>query len=172
MSKKNKRNKVEKVKSYSSDSEEITKMIKILVGLVVVLGVFYLIFAVASGEFSKGKKNDTPVEIQDVEILAGNIFSRSNEEYYVLMYDFDATDSITYNNIYNMYVNYNTNSKMYIVDLSKKFNTPYLVEDRSLVNISSIDNLKVVNGTLIKVSKGKGISYNIGKEDIEKTLFK
>ena len=171
MSKKNKRNKVEKVKSYSSDSEEITKMLKILAGLIIVLGVFYLLFSFASGEFSSKKKSDEPVEIQDIEILAGNAFSRSNEEYYVLMYNFEAADSIAYNNIYNMYANYKTDSKMYVVDLNKKFNTPYVVEDRSLVNVSNVDSLKVVNGTLIKVSKGKGVSYNIGIEEIEKTLF-
>ena len=70
-----------------------------------------------------------------------------------------------------MYANYKTDSKMYVVDLNKKFNTPYVVEDRSLVNVSNVDSLKVVNGTLIKVSKGKGVSYNIGIEEIEKTLF-
>ncbi len=167
-----KKNKVNKVKSYSSDSEEVTKMIKILVGLIVVLGLFYIVFSFATGEFSFGSKEKEPVEIQDVEILAGTTFNKSGSEYYVLMYDFDANDSLVYANIYSMYSSYFGNAgKMYLVDLSKKFNTPYLVEDRSLVKVTDIDNLKVVNGTLIKVSNGKGVSYSIGAEEIEKTLF-
>ena len=75
--------------------------------------------------------------------------------------------------LYNIYSSSNsTGVRMYLVDLSKKFNTPYVVEDRSLVKVTDVDNLKVVNGTLIKVSNGKGISYSVGSDEIEKTLFK
>jgi hypothetical protein len=167
-----KKNKVKKVSNYSSDSEEMYRMLKVLAIVVIALVAFYFIFAISRGEISFGNKDeDKEVEIQNKEILAGNIFSKSESEYYVLMYDFSKNDSITYNNIYDLYNNYNGANKIYLVDLSRQFNSGYVVEDKSKVNVSSIDSLKVVNGTLIKVKEGKGVSYSVGIDDIKKTLF-
>ena len=170
MSSKKRIRKEEKVNRYSSDSEEASRMIKILIGVVVVLAVFYLIFALITGEISFGKKEKAPAEIQNIEILAGNTFLRPEGTYYVLMYDFSKTDSIIYANIYDLYSN-NSGAKMYLVDLSKKFNTQYLVEDKSAVKVNNINNLKVVNGTLIKIENGVGVSYSVGEENIRNTLF-
>ena len=161
-----------KVKSYSSDSDEMMSLFKVLGVVVVVLVLFYFVFAIASGEISFGKKKIVIQEdIQNVEILAGTTFNKSQETYYVLMYDFNADDSISYENLYNIFQSNYKTSKLYLVDLSKKFNSDYVVEDRSLVNISSIESLKVVNGILIKVENGKGVSYSIGVDEIKKALF-
>ena len=172
MSKKNKMKKMDKVKSYSSDSDEMASMLKILGLVVLTLGLFYLVFAIATGEISFGKKKTVyKEEIQNVEILAGNVFSRSDSEYYVLMYDFDASDSISYENVYNLFQSYYGTSKLYLVDLGNKFNSSYVVEDSNLVNVSSVDVLKVVNGTLIKIEDGKAVSHHVGLEEIKKNLF-
>lgn len=166
-----KKNKVNKVKSYSSDTDEFNRMIKVLLVVVLALVAFYFVFAIARGEISFGE-DEEEVQIQDVEILAGNTFSRNETEYYVMMYDFSSTDSSIYANLYEMYRNYSSNSlKMYLVDLNKGFNTRYVTIDKKEVNISSIENLKVVNGTLVKVKEGAGVSYSIGKDEIKKTLF-
>ena len=161
-----------KVKSYSSDSDEMMSLFKVLGVVVVVLVLFYFVFAIASGEISFGKKKIVIQEdIQNVEILAGTTFNKSQETYYVLMYDFNADDSISYENLYNIFQNNYRTNKLYLVDLSKKFNSEYVVDDRNLINISSVDLLKVVNGTLIKVENGKGVSYSVGIDEIKKTLF-
>ena len=165
-----KKDKVKKVNSYSSDSDEMMRMLKFLGVVVLILGTFYLIFAIASGEISFGSKKKE-VEIQNVEILAGNTFTREEDSYYVLMFDFEAKDADLYSNIYSIYErNYGT-SKMYVVDLSRSFNTKYVTEDASSVNVSSIDTLKVVNGTLVKVESGAGVSKAIGVEEIKNNLF-
>ncbi len=170
MSKKNKLKKYDKVKSYSSDSDEMMRMLKVLGVVVLCLAAFYLVFAISTGEISFGKK-DTKVndEIQNIEILAGTTFSRIDSEYYVLMYDFSKGDSSIYSNIYDISGNVSS-TKMYLVDLGKKFNSSYITDDKSKVNISDINNLKVVNGTMIKVQDGKGVSYSIGIDDIKKEL--
>ncbi len=165
-----KKNKIKKVNSYSSDSDEMMRMIKMLGLVILILGAFYLIFAIASGEISFGsKKKDT--QIQNVEILAGNSFKREEGSYYVLFYDFDAKDSYKYSDIYTLFRENVNTSKLYVVDLSKKFNSKYVVEDASFVNINSEDTLKVVNGTLMKVEGGQGISKAIGVEQIKNELF-
>ena len=167
-----KKKKVEKIKSYSSDSDEMMRMLKVLGGVVLSLVVFYLVFAIAKGEISFGKKDEiTPIEIQNVEIIAGNAFARNEEEYYVMMYNFDNSDSIKYANLYELYSQQNSGTKLYLVDLSKKFSDKYITENESEVNIESINTLKVVDGTLIKVFNGTGASSAIGYENIKKELL-
>lgn len=166
MSKKN------KVKNYSNDTDEISRMIKVLVLVVLALVAFYFVFSIARGEIFFGEK-EKEVQIQNVEILAGNAFSRSEDEYYVMMYDFSANDSSIYANLYGMYQNYSSDSQLriYLVDLNKGFNTRYIVSDKKDVNTASLEKLKVVNGTLIKVKDGVGVSHSVGKDEIRKTLF-
>jgi len=52
-----------------------------------------------------------------------------------------------------------------------KFNTRYLVENKSEVNVSEISKLKIVDPILVEINEVKGISYTIGTEEIEKVLF-
>lgn len=165
------KNKVNKVKSYSSDSDEMMRMLKMIGFVVLVLGVFYLWFAIISGEISFGSK-EKEVEIQNVEILAGETFNRVDETYYVMMYNFDDKENAPkYSSIYSVYYANGGSEKIYVVDLSKKFNTGYITDSNSKVNITSIENLKVVDGTLIKVENGKGTLKVIGEEQIKKTLL-
>ena len=162
-----------KTKSYSSDSDEMMRMLKMLGIVVLILGIFYLWFAIISGEISFGSK-EKEAEIQNVEIVAGETFNRGDADstYYVLMYDFDDKENASkYSNIYSIYYAKGGTEKIYVVDLAKKFSSGYLTDDVSKVNISSIENLKVVNGTLIKVEKGKGILKSIGEEQIKKELL-
>ena len=165
------KNKLNKVNSYSSDSDEMKRMFKMLGLVVLILGVFYIWFAILNGEISFGsKKKET--EIQNIEIVAGETFNRKDETYYVLMYNFDDKDlSQKFNNIYSIYYANGGTDKIYVVDLSKKFSTGYVTDNASLVNISSIENLKVVNEMLIRVENGKGTSKVIGEEQIRKTLL-
>ena len=159
-----------KVNSYSSDSDEMKRMFKMLGIVVLILGVFYLWFAILNGEISFGTKKKN-VEIQNVEILAGETFNKKDEKYYVLMYNFDGDNAVDYSNIYSVYYQKGGNEKIYVVDLNKKFNSNYITDNNSKVNITSIDNLKVVDGTLIKVENGKGTLKVIGEEKIQKELL-
>ena len=165
-----KKDKYKKVNSYSSDSDEMMRMLKMLGIVILILGAFYIIFAIASGEISFGEKKKK-TEIQNVEILAGNSLTREDGSYYVLMYNFEDKTSVAYANIYEMFVNYYGTAKLYVVDLNKKFNSKYVTEDISSVNVSSIDSLKVVNGTLLKVESGVVVAKAIGEAEIKNMLF-
>jgi hypothetical protein len=136
---------VRKEKSYTSDSDEMTRMIKVFIFVILAFGAFYLIFAIARGEISFGGKKEKEVEIQNVEILAGETFNRTNVEYYVLFFDFKEDKSSKYENLYNMYVSKTGLKNLYLVDLSKKFNSKYIAEDASKVVVKSIDELKVID---------------------------
>lgn len=165
-----KRNKINKVSSYSSDSDEMMRMVKILGILVGIFLVFYLVFAYFNGEFSS-KDTKEQQEIQNVEIIAGTTFSRSDSEYYVLFYDFDGDMASKYSTLYSIYTNNVGRYKIFLVDLSNKFNANYITDDVKNVNINSVESLKVVDGTLIKVENNNGASYKTGFDAIEKELF-
>lgn len=164
MSKKN------KVTSYSSDSEEIARMIKVLAFVILSFLLFYFVFALASGEIKFGGKSKEEVQIQNIEILAGSTFNRPESNYIVLLYDFDSDESISMAALYDLYASVGS-KKIYVVDLHKKFNSKYVVENASEVNANNIDSLKVVNPTLIEVNDGVGTTYKTGYEEINKYLF-
>lgn len=164
MSKKN------KVTSYSSDSEEMIRMMKVLGAVLLIFAAFYFVFAVMNGEISFGKKKKADVEIQNVEIIAGETFNRPDSSYYVLMYDFDDDTSVKAASFYQLY-SATGSTKMYVVDLGKKFSSKYLTENESEINVTDINSLKVKTPILIKVEGGKGVSFAYGIENIEKTLF-
>ena len=165
MSKKN------KVTSYSSDSEEMIRMVKVLAFVVITFVLFYFVFAVMSGEIKLGGRSKKEAEIQNVEILAGDTFNKSESNYYVMYYRFGGEDAVKLASFYDLYNSTVKEKKIYLVDLDKKFNTRYLVENKSEVNVSEISKLKIVDPILVEVNEGKGISYTIGTEEIEKVLF-
>lgn len=164
-----KKKRLKKIDSgISSENDEMMRMVKILIAVVLVLGAFYLAYAIFSGEISFGKKDDetTPAEIQNIEILAGSTFNRTEDEYFVLYYDFDGDNAKDCVAIYNLYEAKTDKLKMYVVDLHKGFNKQYLTENRSEANVSGISTLKVMDGTLVKVKSGKTEFAKIGMDEI------
>jgi len=178
MSKKEKNKKLKKIESVStSDSEEIMRMIKVFGGVVLALVSFYFIFAIYNGEikFGDDEEEAVPVEIQNVRILAGSTFTRMEEEYYVLMYDFEGDNSIYGSSLYNLYSQKTNGHRMYLVDLGHVFNSKYMVESLDKVNVSSVDTLAVVDVTLLKVKNGKTEFVKSGIDavkDYQDTLLK
>ena len=170
MSKKEDKKKLKKIESIpSTENEEIMRMVKVLGGIVLVLVAFYFVFAIYNGEikFSDDEKESVPAEIQNVEILAGSTFLRDNNEYYVLMYDFDGDNAVYGSTIYNMYSQISNGNKMYLVDLGNMLNSSYVPEKIENVNVSSIDTMKVVDISLVKVKAGKAEFVKAGKDAIK-----
>lgn len=132
--------------------------------------VMYLVTALITGEigFKKDKKNnETPAtSIQYKEILAGEVFNRSENEYYVIFYKFDNKDASTVQTILDDYASKEGSTKIYTVDLSKGFNKSIYTEGTTTPNVNTITNLKVGNHTLIKIANGKNVSHVEGRLNI------
>lgn len=177
MSKKGKKANLKKIEKQSyGENDEIIRMIKVFAGVVLALLAFYFVFAIYNGEISFGDdEENTPVEIQNIEILAGSTFNRMEEEYYVLMYDFEEDYAAIGVAIYNLYTQKENTLKMYLVDLGHTFNSKYVVSERASVNVSSVDTLKVMEPTLIKIKNGKAEFVKAGIEEVnayQSTLLK
>ena len=150
-----------------SDEDQMKRMIKILLIVVLFIGLVWFVFAIINGEiFSKKKEAEKEeVEIQNDIILAGSTFNRNEEEYYVLLYDFDGANSGTCGAIFNIYKDKDS-TKMFKVDLGDKMNSNVLVTDAGAVNTSSSATLKVLDATLIKVKDGKAVEVKSGIDEL------
>ena len=160
-------------KTNSSNDMEYTKIFKIMIGVILVLALTYFVTALSTGELKFGKDKGEikeEVNIQYEEIIAGQILNRSQDEYYVLLFNFTDVFASYYLSLKDSYIMNDNSLPFYVVDLEKYVNQDILANDdyQYKVNINDIKDLKVVNPTLIKIKNHKIIENINGKENILK----
>ena len=154
-----------------TEDYSLTKFVKVSV-IVILSAVFlYLVSAIfITKEINLfGKNNTTNTTNQTVSnaILAKSIFNQSEESYYVYFYDFNESN----NNINTIVSSKLSESKVYRVDTSSSFNSKY-VSDTSNKSATTLDDLKVVKDTLIKIEGDAITMYLEGEEEITNNLNK
>ena len=154
-----------------TEDYSLTKFVKVSV-IVILSAVFlYLVSAIfITKEINLfGKNNTTNTTNQTVSnaILAKSIFNQSEESYYVYFYDFNESN----NNINTIVSSKLSESKVYRVDTSSSFNSKY-VSDTSNRSATTLDDLKVVKNTLIKIEGDAITMYLEGEEEISNNLNK
>lgn len=154
-----------------TEDYSLTKFVKVSV-IVILSAVFlYLVSAIfITKEINLfGKNNTTNTTNQTVSnaILAKSIFNQSEESYYVYFYDFNESN----NNINTIVSSKLSESKVYRVDTSSSFNSKY-VSDTSNRSATTLDDLKVVKDTLIKIEGDAITMYLEGEEEISNNLNK
>ncbi len=154
------------IESLNNKDTFIT-MIKIIVVIILVLLVLYFVVAVfVTKEISFTSGDDVTEEAASSvtdKILAKNIFNQQESEYYVYFYDFDDEDLSVGNAIYNL-----SEDKVYRVDTGSSLNSNYVSDnDTGNKGASSLDDLMVINPTLIKVSNDSIVEYY---EDVDEIL--
>ena len=124
---------------------------KIVITCVIVLvsiGLVYLISALFITKeldwFSKKEVKENASSVEN-SILASAIFKQKEDEYYVYFYDFNE-DNNMYKNIVSSKL---SSKKVYNVDTSSGLNSNY-VSDVSNKKATGLDDLKVINDTVIK----------------------
>jgi hypothetical protein len=161
-------------KELAEEDNDMKRLIKIFIGVIACLAVFYLIFAFFHGELFKKSEKEKET-IQNVEIMAGNLLNRDESEYYVLLYKFDGDNEKLCSGIYNVYTSKESTTKMYKVNLSSGLNKDYMTDKEAEINTSSIEGLKVIDATLLKVKDGKVVETISGRDKLvayEDTLLK
>ncbi len=129
---------------------------KIICGILIAVIVICMISGIASGNYKI--EDDTNNDYSD--ILAGQVFTRSEKEYYVVFYENDdILEKIS-----------NVNSKtIYKVDLNSSLNQNIVGEEgNSKANDS--ESLKINGTTIIKIVDGKNVSYVEGYDEVVKYL--
>ncbi len=157
------RRKQAKREGKSLKSEEIKveyNVKKIVITCVIVLvsiGLVYFISALfITKELDWFSKEEVKENTSGVEnsILASAIFKQKEDEYYVYFYDFNE-DNNMYKNIVSSKL---SSKKVYNVDTSSGLNSNY-VSDVSNKKATGLDDLKVVNDTVIKIVGDTIVEY-------------
>ncbi len=169
MSKKKIKSKKIEVKE-TENLEQFDSVLKLSVIVILVFVIFYVITGFLTETPKKVRNQDEVIGIvQYDEILSGETFNKSHGEYYVLFIDLKSPDATTYNLIASNYKKNMTAIPLYSVDLSKKFNSPFVFEE-SNKNVSKAADLKISGSTLMKIKNGKNVLYVEGLEAIEAVL--
>lgn len=157
------RRKQAKREGKSLKNEEIKEeynVKKIVITCVIVLvsiGLVYLISALFITKeldwFSKEEVKENTSSVEN-SILASAIFKQKEDEYYVYFYDFNE-DNNMYKNIVSSKL---SSKKVYNVDTSSGLNSNY-VSDVSNKKATGLDDLKVINDTIIKIVGDTIVEY-------------
>lgn len=131
---------------------EVKKIIIIIVVAVVLLVGMYFLTTVILNKDSDDNSKITENAIQYDEILAGESFNQSEDEYYVIYYD----SSNEYSVISSLISSYQLNSsdtKLYSVDLADGMNKKYVTDGNIVTDNAS--SLRVKDTTLLKFNNGE-----------------
>ncbi len=142
-------------------------LITILIVLIVLFALTYLLAGIFATKdikwFSKNtnEEEETTNNIRN-RILASESLKQLEENYYVYYYDSTNEDTEVTSVVDAL------DDTVYRVDLHDDFNANFIGEPSGVVE--SIDDLKVSDPTVIKVSSEKIVSFTSGKEEIKESL--
>ena len=146
---------------------QVKKLIIITIILVIIVGLIYLLSALfLTHELDWFEnKSETVNKLPDKTILASEIFSQKEEEYYVYFYDYNKEDETIASVISSR-----TDLTIYRVNTADGLNNKYISEE-SNKNAKNLSELKVKASTVIKVT-GEKITGYYENQEIENTLKK
>lgn len=131
---------------------EVKKTIIIIVVAVVLLVSMYFLTTVILNKDRDDNSKITENAIQYDEILAGESFNQSEDEYYVIYYDSNNEYSVISSLISSYQLN-NSDTKLYSVDLADGMNKKYVTDGDIVTDNAS--SLRVKDTTLLKFNNGE-----------------
>lgn len=148
-------------KYVSEETNEIRRFIIILLSLIVIIVLVYVVTNVfVKKSDNSGEYQSQAGEVDYNIVSVGTMLNRSNEEYYVLVYDHNATTSALYATYGGLYTNKTDAKKLYYLDLSNEINKAYVATDGNTnPDAKSIDEFKFGEITLLRIKKGKVVKY-------------
>lgn len=178
--------KVAKIKETKKNEKELVteeyslkQMLKIIIILLIVFGIFYLITSIVVKSRKEDKKAESTniVEIDKTKILLSDLLSKKESEYYVLAtmeskYNTSEYKKIDYNSVYNNYIKSYSSKEgalnFYYVDLDDALNKGFVGTETYIGE--DLNNLKLNDEVLFKISSGKIVESYLGNEEIINAL--
>ena len=154
----------------TEEQKELQKLLVIILVVVIAIGIVYGLSKIfMKGEVEERTFADGVVSTE--AIVVGTILNRPETEYYVLCYDSTSSISDAIQNYGNIYTSSKPDSpKIYYLDLSNNMNKNYYVTDDSNPNAKSVKEMKIKNGTFIRVKRGEVREYIEGIDKIAERL--
>lgn len=169
--KKTKKIKVQNTNSMISTDNEMTKLIILILIVAVIFSIFYVVtlFVTKKDDDANILDSDngvTETVIDYDKILAGNILSQKDNEYYVLVC-FKDDDYVDYYKNYLQVYKSNVDGAVpfYYVDANSTLNSAF-VSDSSKLSVTDAKNFRFSQTTLLRIKDGKVISSYEGYDNI------
>ena len=169
----------EELKKNKSINEDTVKIISFIVILIVVIGLFVLLYFVNGKYVTKDmneKTTTTAVTTEPIydstKVTVDTMFNISKDTYYVLAYD--SNDEVNGSYIYSVSRSYsNDKIKLYTLDLANAQNKNYY-NKKGTANTkpSKASDVTFTTNTLIVFKKGKVAEFIQDKDKIIETLRK
>lgn len=165
--KEKKKNEKMEFNTTNTETNEMYRLLKISIVVIVIFALLFLGVSIfVTKEIDLNKDNQTQESDNTSSILANSIFKQKEEEYYVYFYDFNNENT----NIATTIINRIPDAKVYYVDTSDILNKNFVVTEESNKKATSLEELKVVKDTIIKINNDKIVGYYEGEEDIATNL--
>ncbi len=151
------------VETLFKDDKDVYKVFKIALGVILFIGLAYVVINFANGTWSLTKKNKPETEIDTSMVIAGTMFNKEDDEYLVLAYDKSSEKDALYEVLASKYTG---SKKLYFLDLSSGFNNNFIGNKTVISN--DLNKLKFSGPTLLVINKDKITkSYATEKEIID-----
>ena len=148
----------------TDNDNQIYKFVKMMITLVIIFAVLYIvvgIFITKEIDFSGNKDNEVSDSVSN-KILASSIFNQKDGEYYVYFYDFENMNSTIESTLTSKL----SDAKIYRVSTKDALNQNYVTEGTGNKSAKTLDELKVVDNTLIKIVNNEIVSYYETEDEI------
>src|SRR5574344_823681 len=157
--KKNIKKTSEQQKKEYPQKNQIMSFAKTIYGIIIAAILIYGITVIVNKTYVL--KDESKYDM--TQILAGQTFSKLDEEYYVVFYNFNEQKDITTN------IESVTDKAIYKVDLSLG-NNKYVISDTGNNTAMNANDLKINGPTIIKISNGSNIEYVEGLDSVNNYL--
>ncbi len=158
------------MKYETEEQKEMQKLLVIILIVVIVIGIVYGLSKI----FMKGNVAERTFAdgvVSTEAVVVGTMLNRPETEYLVLCYDSTGTLSDALLNYVNLYENNKPGAlKVYKLDLSNNLNKDYYVEHGSNKDAKTVKEMKIKDGTLIRVKRGDVREYLEGLDSIADKL--
>lgn len=134
------------VESLFQDDKEVYNVFKILLGVIIFIGLVFVLINIFNGNWGIFTKKNTKVEQVDSSmVIAGTMFNKEEDnEYMVLAYDMNDEKYDFYKALTSDYYG---SENLYFMDLSSGFNTSIIAEKTNISN--DLTKLKLSGPTLL-----------------------
>ena len=145
-------------------SIEVYNIFKIALGVIIFLGLAFVLVNVMRGDWNLFTKKNSKIESINYDmVMVGTMFNKSDEEYLVLAYDTTSDAEMLYAYLKD---SYEGSKKLYVLDLSSGFNKAYIGDNTVISN--DITKLKLSGPTLLVIKGDKIVSsYKTEKEIVK-----
>lgn len=151
------------IDKYETDeAREVKRFIIILFSIIIlVLAVYGITRIINKGKKTTEETNVTKGEIDYDKVSVGTMLNKLDKEYYVIIYDGEASEAVYYSALVTTYMNKEKSLPVYFCDLGNALNKKYYVGDskESNKNARSVDEFAFKDLTLLKIKNNKIEKY-------------